>query len=174
MELRQNPHNVFNWHKRVKLLEGQASRQIYAYTEAVKTVDPQQAVGKPHTLWCAFARLYERHKDLTNARQVMEKAVAAEFRYVDDLASVWCEWAEMELRHKNFRYTAGRALCCCGAVSTCLLAGMYVRHVCSAWLAGWRLCWQCSLRLVRCGSIPAALVGFQVWVWDLLGWMLRR
>ncbi len=25
------------------------------------------------------------------------------FKYVDDLASVWCEWAEMELRHKNFR-----------------------------------------------------------------------
>ena len=25
------------------------------------------------------------------------------FKYVDDLASVWCEWAEMELRHKNFK-----------------------------------------------------------------------
>ena len=22
---------------------------------------------------------------------------------MDDLASVWCEWAEMELRHKNFK-----------------------------------------------------------------------
>lgn len=27
----------------------------------------------------------------------------AEFKYVDDLASVWCEWAEMELRHANFQ-----------------------------------------------------------------------
>ena len=25
------------------------------------------------------------------------------YRYVDDLATVWCEWAEMELRHKQFR-----------------------------------------------------------------------
>lgn len=25
------------------------------------------------------------------------------FKYVDDLATVWCEWAEMELRHKNFK-----------------------------------------------------------------------
>lgn len=25
------------------------------------------------------------------------------FTYADDLATVWCEWAEMELRHKNFR-----------------------------------------------------------------------
>lgn len=27
----------------------------------------------------------------------------ARYKYVDDLASVWCEWAEMELRHKNFK-----------------------------------------------------------------------
>lgn len=25
------------------------------------------------------------------------------YRYVDDLATVWCEWAETELRHKQFR-----------------------------------------------------------------------
>ena len=24
-------------------------------------------------------------------------------RYVEDLATVWCEWCEMELRHKNFK-----------------------------------------------------------------------
>ena len=25
------------------------------------------------------------------------------YKYVDDLATVWCEWGEMELRHKNYR-----------------------------------------------------------------------
>ena len=122
-------------------------------------------MGKPHTLWVAFARLYERHSDLPNARIIFEKAVQvgaravvaaavapqacrqsggqgtarqghhgartpslpqpicpayqppllplpplppppplqASFKYVDDLATVWCEWAEMELRHKNFK-----------------------------------------------------------------------
>jgi pre-mRNA-splicing factor SYF1 len=30
------------------------------------------------------------------------------YKYVDDLATVWCEWAEMELRHHN--YSAARAL----------------------------------------------------------------
>jgi lipopolysaccharide biosynthesis regulator YciM len=25
------------------------------------------------------------------------------YKYVDDLATVWCEWAEMELRHNNFK-----------------------------------------------------------------------
>jgi hypothetical protein len=25
------------------------------------------------------------------------------FKYVDDVATLWCEWAEMELRHNNFK-----------------------------------------------------------------------
>ncbi|KAG8363579.1 hypothetical protein BUALT_Bualt19G0037100 [Buddleja alternifolia] len=79
--LRQNPHNVEQWHRRVKLFEGNPSKQILTYTEAVRTVDPMKAVGKPHTLW----------------------AVQVDYKAVDHLASVWCEWAEMELRHKNFK-----------------------------------------------------------------------
>jgi len=62
-----------------------------------------QAIGKLHTLWVGFARFYERHGDLENARVIFDKATQVEFKYVDDLASVWCEWAEMELRHDNFK-----------------------------------------------------------------------
>ncbi|KAK9815714.1 hypothetical protein WJX72_008451 [[Myrmecia] bisecta] len=101
--LRQNPHNVHEWHKRVKLFDGQPMKQILTYTEAVKTVDAEKAVGKLHTLWTAFARFYERHEDIANARVIFEKATQVAFKYVDDLATVWCEWAEMELRHKNFK-----------------------------------------------------------------------
>lgn len=96
--LRQNPHNVHEWHKRVKLFPNDPARQIMTYTEAVRTVDVEQAVGKPHSLWCAFAKFYERHGDLDNARVVFDKATRAVFKYVDDLAQVWCEWVEMELR----------------------------------------------------------------------------
>ncbi|EOA19859.1 hypothetical protein CARUB_v10000110mg, partial [Capsella rubella] len=101
--LRQNPHNVEQWHRRVKLFEGNAAKQILTYTEAVRTVDPMKAVGKPHTLWVAFAKLYENHKDLVNTRVIFDKAVQVNYKTVDHLASVWCEWAEMELRHKNFK-----------------------------------------------------------------------
>ncbi|CAL9231885.1 unnamed protein product [Arabidopsis halleri] len=101
--LRQNPHNVEQWHRRVKIFEGNASKQILTYTEAVRTVDPMKAVGKPHTLWVAFAKLYENHKDLVNTRVILDKAVQVNYKNVDHLASVWCEWAEMELRHKNFK-----------------------------------------------------------------------
>lgn len=101
--LRQNPHNVEQWHRRIKLFEGNPTKQILTYTEAVRTVDPMKAVGKPHTLWVAFAKLYENYKDIANARVIFDKAVQVNYKAVDHLASVWCEWAEMELRHKNFK-----------------------------------------------------------------------
>ncbi|KAL3519626.1 hypothetical protein ACH5RR_017775 [Cinchona calisaya] len=101
--LRQNPHNVEQWHRRVKLFEGNPTKQILTYTEAVRTVDPMKAVGKLHTLWVAFAKLYESHNDVANARVIFDKAVQVNYKTVDHLASVWCEWAEMELRHKNFK-----------------------------------------------------------------------
>ncbi|GAV59481.1 hypothetical protein CFOL_v3_03012, partial [Cephalotus follicularis] len=100
--LRQNPHNVEQWHRRVKIFEGNPTKQILTYTEAVRTVDPMKAVGKPHTLWVAFAKLYENHKDVNNARVIFDKAVQVNYKAVDHLASIWCEWAEMELRYKNF------------------------------------------------------------------------
>ncbi|KAJ6401763.1 hypothetical protein OIU84_013934 [Salix udensis] len=101
--LRQNPHNVEQWHRRIKLFEGNPTKQILTYTEAVRTVDPMKAVGKPHTLWVAFAKLYEDHNDLVNARVIFDKAVQVNYKTVDNLASVWCEWAEMEIRHQNFK-----------------------------------------------------------------------
>lgn len=58
----------------MRLFERDPHQQIQTYTEAVKTVDAGKAVGKPHTLWCAFAHFYEKHGDLDNARAVFRKA----------------------------------------------------------------------------------------------------
>ncbi len=44
--LRQNPHNVQEWHKRAKLFKGNPTKQILTYTEAVKTVDVEKVGGK--------------------------------------------------------------------------------------------------------------------------------
>ncbi|XP_021902168.1 pre-mRNA-splicing factor SYF1 isoform X2 [Carica papaya] len=101
--LRQNPHNVEQWHRRVKIFEGNPTKQVLTYTEAVRTIDPMKAVGKPHTLWVAFAKMYESHRNIDNARVIFDKAVQVNYKTVDHLASVWCEWAEMELRYKNFK-----------------------------------------------------------------------
>eukprot|EP00800_Vazella_pourtalesii_P004699 TRINITY_DN1544_c0_g1_i1.p1 TRINITY_DN1544_c0_g1~~TRINITY_DN1544_c0_g1_i1.p1 ORF type:complete len:482 (+),score=137.30 TRINITY_DN1544_c0_g1_i1:558-2003(+) len=100
--LRQNPHNVNEWHKRVELLKGHPERIVETYTEAVQTVEIELAVGKPHTLWCSFSRFYEENGQRGEARIVMKKGVQVGYKRVEDLANMWCEWAEMELRMENF------------------------------------------------------------------------
>ena len=60
--LRQNPHNVSEWLKRVQLLQDQPQEIIVTYTEAVQTVDPKQAVGKLQLLWISFAKFYETNE----------------------------------------------------------------------------------------------------------------
>lgn len=39
---------------------------------------------------------------LWQARIILEKATKVSFKQVDDLASVWCECGELELRHENY------------------------------------------------------------------------
>eukprot|EP00123_Amoebidium_parasiticum_P017227 comp23760_c1_seq1/m.41135 comp23760_c1_seq1/g.41135 ORF comp23760_c1_seq1/g.41135 comp23760_c1_seq1/m.41135 type:complete len:846 (-) comp23760_c1_seq1:271-2808(-) len=99
--LRQNPHNVPEWLKRAQLFEDRPHLVIHTYTEAVQTVDPLKAVGKVCDLWVNFAKYYEQHEQLDEARAVFDKAVTASYRKVDELAAVWCEYAEMEIRHGN-------------------------------------------------------------------------
>lgn len=101
--LRQNPNNVYEWHKRIKLYKGDIPRMLMTYMEAIKTVSPQQAHGKFSTLWLGLAKLYEDNKDLTNCREVYKKASQIEYRSLDELAYVWCQWAEMELRHQEYQ-----------------------------------------------------------------------
>ncbi|XP_063424843.1 pre-mRNA-splicing factor SYF1-like [Mytilus trossulus] len=100
--LRQNPHNVHEWHKRVTLFKDKPREIINTYTEAVQTVDPKLATGKPHTLWVDFAKFYEKAGQIEDARVIFDKAVKVPYKHVEDLASVWCEWAEMEIRHDHF------------------------------------------------------------------------
>ncbi|XP_045482989.1 pre-mRNA-splicing factor syf1 homolog [Harmonia axyridis] len=100
--LRQNPHNVKEWHERVQLYEGKPHEIINTYTEAVQTVDPKLAVGKFHTLWIEFAKFYEKNGQIDDARLVFEKGTQVPFIKVDDLAAVWCEWSEMEIRNENY------------------------------------------------------------------------
>lgn len=41
---------------------------INTYTEAVQTVDPMKATGKPHSLWVSFAKFYEENEQLDDVR----------------------------------------------------------------------------------------------------------
>lgn len=100
--LRQNPHNVREWEKRVELQQQDAQKVIRTFAEAVKTVDPAKSGGRLPSLWIKFAKFYESHKDLKNARVICQKAAAVEYRNAAELAEIYCEWTDLELRHENF------------------------------------------------------------------------
>ena len=62
-----------------------------------------------HRLYINFAKFYEEggaggqaEPDLSAARQILEKATKVSFRTVEELAEVYCEWSELELRHENY------------------------------------------------------------------------
>lgn len=63
-------------------------------------------------MYVNFAKFYEEggskddngepknEPDLEQARKIFERATKVPFKSVDELAEVWCEWAEMELRNE--------------------------------------------------------------------------
>lgn len=100
--LRQNPHNVAEWEKRVALWGNNQPEVVQTYTNAITAINPKRAIGPLHQLWTNYAKLYERGGNVRNARTIMEKAVRVPFKSVTELADMWIEWAELELRNDNF------------------------------------------------------------------------
>jgi pre-mRNA-splicing factor SYF1 len=100
--LRQNPHNVNEWQKRVLLWGENKPMIVQTYADAIAAIGPKKAVGRFHELWTNYAKFYEEGGDLVNARIIMEKAVKVPYKSVAELAEMWTEWAEMELRNENF------------------------------------------------------------------------
>ncbi|EPQ26017.1 uncharacterized protein PFL1_06470 [Pseudozyma flocculosa PF-1] len=112
--LRRNPDDVQEWEKRVALHGDDDEQVIETYRRAIDTVNPRKATANYHQLFLNFARFYEEggsagradpasvEADLASARKIFERAITVPFKKVDDLAEVWCEWAEMEVRHSNY------------------------------------------------------------------------
>lgn len=100
--LRQNPHNVIEWEKRVALWGANKQEVVNTYTAAIAAINPKKAHGKFSELWVNYAKLYENGGDLDTARVIFDKAVKVPLKSVAELAETWCEWAEMELRSENF------------------------------------------------------------------------
>ena len=101
VKLRQNPHNVSEWHKRVKYFSetSQPTQVIETYSTAIKTVDPFKTSEKVCSVWINYARFYEDNQQVESARKIFSAGTKGKFKKLDDLASVWCQWAEMELRN---------------------------------------------------------------------------
>ncbi|ORY34933.1 hypothetical protein BCR39DRAFT_515684 [Naematelia encephala] len=113
--LRRNPNEVVEWEKRVALFGDDDEKVVETYLKALDTINPKKATGPLYPLYVNFAKFYEEggskdpetqeprnEPDLEQARKIFEKAVRVQFKAVDELAEVWCEWAEMELRNENY------------------------------------------------------------------------
>lgn len=70
----------------------------------MQTIDAKQATGKYHQIWIEFAKFYEEHDQLDEARLIFQRSLKATYKNVDELATICCEWAEMELKHGYFGY----------------------------------------------------------------------
>ncbi|WFD34574.1 pre-mRNA-splicing factor syf1 [Malassezia cuniculi] len=105
--LRRNPNDVQEWSRRVALYSFDDAKVVETYSKAIETINARKATPGLHQLYLKFAQFYENggsagKPDVASARTVFEKAVKAPFRKVDDLAEVWCSWAEMEIRLGNY------------------------------------------------------------------------
>lgn len=112
--LRQNPNNVFEWHKRIKLFNDEDKQKLGIFQDALQAIDPQNAVGRLSGIWMSLAKYHEKQNDIASARAVWKKAIDVNFKTVDELASVWCAWAEMEMHHENYEEALAimeRAIC---------------------------------------------------------------
>lgn len=107
--IRRNPNDVQEWEKRVALWGEDDEKVAETYTKALETVVPRKATANLHRLYVSFAKYYEEggasgtaEPDLDSARKILEKGTKVNFKAVEDLAEVWCEWSELEIRHENY------------------------------------------------------------------------
>ena len=109
--LRRNPNDTQEWEKRIALWGTNDDEIQKTYENAIATINARRAIGGLHRLFINYAKFHEEggaapepeekaERDLASARKVFEKAVKVNFKKVDDLAEVWCEWAEMEVRNE--------------------------------------------------------------------------
>lgn len=97
--LRQNPHNVREWQKRAQLceeLENSINLKQATYEEALKAVDPKQALGNYEELWIDYATSIADEGDMSRSREVFERGIKTNFTKLEDLSKVWCAYIEME------------------------------------------------------------------------------
>jgi pre-mRNA-splicing factor SYF1 len=111
--LRRNPNEVVEWEKRVALYGDDDEKVVETYVKALDTINPRKATGPLYPLYVGFAKFYEEggskdaetgearsEPDLEGARRILEKGTKVPFKAVDELAEIWCEWAELELRNE--------------------------------------------------------------------------
>ena len=117
--LRQSPHNVHEWLKRVELMKQEVEKEaesskhegkgkacpdkiLQTYVDALAAVDQSKAVGRVSSLWCGLANYHEKRDEIDKARQIWKKASKAALHNTEERAIIVCAWAEMEMRLERY------------------------------------------------------------------------
>ncbi|KAJ2883338.1 pre-mRNA-splicing factor syf1 [Coemansia aciculifera] len=106
--LRQNPHSVAAWVKRVALWreKNEEPRIVETFEDAVLRVVPAKASGgSVAELWLAYAEHFGASDRVKEYRDVMDRAVAAPLGSKEELADLYVAYAESELKRGNIEYT---------------------------------------------------------------------
>lgn len=72
------------------MCQGDVEATLETFTEALKTIDAEKAIGKFSSVWIEFAQFYERHQELENANIVYHKATQQVFKSVEELSACYC------------------------------------------------------------------------------------
>jgi pre-mRNA-splicing factor SYF1 len=99
--IRQNPNNVKEWLKRVKLCNNDNELIIATFEKAIKTINQYKAFGKIENLYIEYAKFYEGIDNLGKANETFYRATQLNFRSLESYSNIWCEWSEMHLRCGN-------------------------------------------------------------------------
>ena len=100
--LRQNPNNIYEWLNRVKICKGDKELMIKTYEKALATVDNIKAYGRPELLYINFAKFYDEQGLLEKANEVFYRGTQSEFKSIEQITNIWCEWVEMHLLNHNY------------------------------------------------------------------------
>lgn len=92
---------MFEWLNRVKICEQDTYLTIKTFTEAIQTVDPVKSTGKASKVWVRFAEFYESYDELKNANLIYHKASQLQYKSIEEVAYIYCSWAEMHIRSNN-------------------------------------------------------------------------
>lgn len=94
--IRQAPNSPSRWLERIAL-EADDAAKIALFERAIRTVRPAKVTEQTlPDLWSSFARVYAKEGDVESARAVMEEAIRQPFQTVDELATTWIAYAEID------------------------------------------------------------------------------
>ena len=107
IELKQNINNIQEWISRSSLTSD-TQLKLKIFEEALDSIDVEIS-NNPEDLYIAYANYLESILSIKKANEVYYKGTRLSLKNQEAYEKLWCEWAEMHIRLKN--YLSAREIC---------------------------------------------------------------